>query len=155
MSTRILVADESEARLYAQGAAHEPPRRLQTLQDPLARLHEREFKSDRPGRVFDHAAPAGGRRGAVAHHSTGGDHPARDHELHLFVGRMIAMLSESLERKPFDRLIIVAPPRVLGLLRAQMSDALQKRVRAEVAKDLIHESEARLREHLAEALQAG
>ena len=58
---RIVVADQSQARIYSAGA-----RRLKllgSLSDPRARLHDRDLGSDRPGRVFDRAVAPGKRRG--------------------------------------------------------------------------------------------
>ena len=48
----------------------------------------------------------------------------------------------------FSRLIIVAPPVMLGDLRACRSKALGARVAAEVAKDLVKIPDGELRPHL-------
>ena len=41
-------------------------------------LHDRDLKSDRPGRVYNSAAAPRGRRGAMAHHATGGERTPPD-----------------------------------------------------------------------------
>jgi hypothetical protein len=46
MKTRIVVCDQSEARIYELEPLGGP-------MNPIGRLHDRELKSDRPGRVFD------------------------------------------------------------------------------------------------------
>ncbi len=66
MRMRIVVADRSEARFYDVVTFTGALRPAGTLTDPKAHLHERDLVSDRPGRVFDHAAPPTERRGAVA-----------------------------------------------------------------------------------------
>ena len=66
MRIRIVVADQAEARFYDTEPAEVRLRASGQMVNPDARLHERDLVSDRPGRVFDHAAPPGGRRGAVA-----------------------------------------------------------------------------------------
>jgi hypothetical protein len=86
MPTRIVVADQSEARFYDIERFAAPLRLVGQLTDPKARLHDRDFKSDRPGRVFDHASAAGKRRGAMAHHGTGGERSPRMHEAQVIKG---------------------------------------------------------------------
>jgi peptidoglycan/xylan/chitin deacetylase (PgdA/CDA1 family) len=73
MRARIVVADESEVRFYDLDRAGSGLRLARRLTDPAAHLHNRDMVSDKPGRVFDHAPPSHGRRGAVGHHSTGGE----------------------------------------------------------------------------------
>ena len=61
MRIRIIVADQSEARFYdtvRPGGRLQPAGRMT---DPTAHLHDRDLKSDRPGRTFDRAATAGQR----------------------------------------------------------------------------------------------
>lgn len=67
MRVRIVVADQSEADFYELEQRDMPPQFVQRLEDAEAHLHNRDLKSDRPGRVFDHAPAPGGRRGAVEH----------------------------------------------------------------------------------------
>ena len=151
MILRIVVADEGEARLYDL-AGHELLL-LHTITDPKARWHDRDFKSDRPGRVFDHAATAGARRGGVGHHSTGGGQSPREHETQLFARSIGASLEQDHSRGGFDRLVLVAAPRFLGALRAELPPALHTLLAAEIHKDLVHQSDEVLREHLHAALE--
>jgi len=144
---RILVADEAEARCYDTGALGGPVRLVDRTTDPLARLHDRDLRSDRPGRVFDHAALSG-RRGAVAHHSTGGENGPRRQEAALFARHITTRLEAAHRCGDFERLIVVAGPPFLGILRAALTPALRHAVILEVPKDLIHQDEAALRAHL-------
>ena len=64
----VVVADQGEARLYLML----PPASLRLIgrhENPAAHLHDRDLKSDRPGRVYNSAAASGSRRGAMAHHA--------------------------------------------------------------------------------------
>ena len=73
MRIRIVVASQALATFYDVQHVEDKLQITTQLADPLARLHDREFKSDRPGRMFDHGPlarwpagpPAGGRRGAT------------------------------------------------------------------------------------------
>ena len=139
MRVRIVVADQSEADFYELEQRDMPPQLVQRLEDPEAHLHDRDLKSDRPGRVFDHAAAAGGRRGAVAHHATGGERNPRKVEARRFARRIAEALDEARRQHQYDRLVLMAPPAFLGLLRKEMPDAVHAVLTAEIAKDLVHE----------------
>ena len=148
MSTRIVVADQSEARFYELEGARGPLRLIETLTDPKARLHDRDFKSDRPGRVFDHASTPGKRRGATAHHSTGGERSPREHEAQLFARRIAQELETAHDEKRYSRLILMSAPAFLGMLRAALPRAASAAIVAEVPKDLIHGPESAVLAHL-------
>lgn len=148
MRVRIVVADQSEADFYELEQRDMPPQFVQRLEDPDARLHDRDLKSDRPGRVFDHAPAANGRRGAVAHHATGGERNPRKVEAQRFARRVAHALDEEQRQRRYDRLIIMAPPAFLGLLREAMPAAVHALLSAEVGKDLVHESPDALNAYL-------
>ena len=137
MRVRILVADRSEARFYDLGA-HDAVALVGRLADPLGHLHDRDLVSDRPGRKFDHAPLTGGRRGATAHHATGGESSPRKHEAEVFARRIAAELEAAHRRGDFDGLIVMSGPPFLGLLRAALPESIHATVVAEVAKDLLH-----------------
>src|SRR5207302_2106517 len=98
MRVRIVVADQSEARFYDTEGLHGPLQPAGQLSDPKARLHDRDLESDRPGRVFDHAPLAAGRRGAVGHHGTEGERSPRKHEA-VNLARQIADQLEAARRE--------------------------------------------------------
>jgi hypothetical protein len=50
---RILVADQAEAIFYDATTLGEPPREVGRISDPLARLHDRDLATDRPGRSHE------------------------------------------------------------------------------------------------------
>ena len=147
MKLHVLAADQAEARLYELGSPSGPLTLVATLSDPIAHQHDRDLKSDRPGRVFDHASAAGQRRGATGHHSTGGQEP-RKLEAHRFASRVIAELEQVRDRGQLERVIVMAAPHFLGLLREAMPPAIRALVFTEVHKDLIKATEGELRAHL-------
>ena len=139
MRVRIVVADQNEADFYELEQRDMPPRFVQRLEDADAHLHNRDLKSDRPGRVFDHAPTPGGRRGAVGHHSTGGERNPRKVEAIRFARRIADALDEERRDHRYERLVIMAPPAFLGFLRKEMPAAVQAMLTAEIGKDLVHE----------------
>jgi protein required for attachment to host cells len=147
MRVRILVADQSEARFYDLGP-HNSLMLVGRLADPLAHLHNHDLVSDRPGRKFDHAPFTAGRRGAAAHHSTGGESSPRKHEAESFARRIAAELEQSHRRGDFDGLIVMSGPAFLGLLRAALPESMHATLVAEVAKDLLHRGVDSIIEHL-------
>jgi protein required for attachment to host cells len=58
------------------------------------------------------------------------------------------MLDERLAEKAYDRLVIVAPPKALGDLRAALSEQVKPHVYAELDKDLVKTPTAELPQHL-------
>jgi protein required for attachment to host cells len=145
----VVVADQSEARIYLlRGAVM---RLAARLENEAAHLHDRDLKSDRPGRVFDRAPALRGRRGAVGHHATGGERkPRRQIEL-AFARGIGAAVAATRRSAGFDRLVLVAGPRFLGQLRRTLPAALRTRVVAEFAKDWVHLPAAALRARVASA----
>ncbi len=153
MRVRIVVADQSEARFYDAEHRDSQLRLVGAITDPLAHLHDRDFKSDRPGRVYDHAAGAG-RRGATAHHSTGGERTPRKHEARMFARRIAAQVETAYRQNEFDRLILMAAPGFLGLLRQALPASLAAVVGAEVGKNLVREAAMAVAAHIpADAFQ--
>ena len=148
MRIRIVVANQGEAAFYDLESKQDTPRLKGRLSDPLAHLHDRDFKSDRPGRVFDHAPPPDGRRGAIPHHSTGGERRPKKQEAVVFARRVAGQLEYAQRNREFDRLVVMAPPAFLGLLRKAIPGSVHTRVAAEVSKDLVHETVDTVQAHV-------
>ncbi|MGC2459841.1 MAG: host attachment protein [Steroidobacteraceae bacterium] len=148
MNVHVVVADQSEARFYAVEHAVGPLQLTARLTDPKAHLHDRDFNSDRPGRAFDHGPIGTGRRGASGHHGTEGERRPREHEALLFARQIAAALEQSQRDVHIDRLILIAGPHFLGVLRQVLSPAVRAIVSEEIPKDLVHEPESAVLSHL-------
>jgi protein required for attachment to host cells len=148
MRIRIVVANQAEAAFYDLDSSSGEPKFATRLTDPLAHLHDRDLKSDRPGRFSDHALLAPGRRGATAHHGTGGERSPRKHEAEVFARQVAEQLEQARRSGEFDRLVVMAAPTFLGVLRKVLPDSLRLHVAAEVNKDLVSEPPASVRAHL-------
>ena len=61
-------------------------------------------------------------------------------------------LSNSFDAKEFDRLVLVAGPHMLGLLRAALNDHLKAVISNEIAKDLSAQPMDALEAHLSEVI---
>jgi len=152
VSARVIVANQSEACLYDIERPSAALQLSERLIDPDAHRHDRDLVSDRPGRVFDHGPLSMGRRGATAHHGVGGERRPRQQEALRFARRIAAALANRQRRMPCDRLILMAAPRFLGLLRQALPRALQSCVVAEVRKDMVGHPLRSVRRHLTDEM---
>lgn len=134
--TWILIADASRAKVLAthglgNGLAAVPDMTLET-DHKLAR----EIGSDRPGRSYE---SAGTTRHAIEPRSD----PERIEEKR-FAAHLVDRLNKASAENAFDRLVIVAPPVMLGDLRAALTPHLEKKLAATLDKDLTKTPEAKL-----------
>jgi len=138
--TWIVVADGGQARFLlnegpGKGLAPAIKQKAEEARKPT-----REVGSDRPGRVHDRFGP--GRHTMV---------PRVDwhqFEKQKFAREMAAILDGAAEKRAFDRLVLVAPPKTLGTLRSAIRKNTAKLVTAEVPKDLTQVTVGELPDHL-------
>ncbi len=152
MNVRIIVANESAALFYDLNDAMEGLQFAGKISDPRARLHDRDLVSDRPGRRPDHAPFQAGRRGATPHHATTGEHDAHEHEIEMFARQLAHELEAARAAGRFDRLVIMAGPKFLGMLRAVLPAAVKATLATEVPKDLVNHPLQAITEHLPKPL---
>jgi protein required for attachment to host cells len=88
----------------------------------------RELGSDRPGRAYD---AMDGSRSAM---ETTDWHAAEEE---AFLGRTAERLNSLVAAGRVDRLVVVAPPKALGILRGRFSTALRKVLAGEISRDLV------------------
>jgi protein required for attachment to host cells len=144
-TTWLVVADAGGARWFEvepNGVIDRTPHT--TLEaDPAP---SREIASDRPGRTFDSA-------GQGRHAKEEPTDPHR-YEKQRFAHTLAERLEAAVDRNRVERLVIVAPPRLLGDLRAAMSGSLRRAVASEVDKDLAMMPPHELQRCLADELRA-
>ncbi len=126
--TWILIADGARARLASAEGHGMALHLVEKFEFRADHSPNRELGRDRPARVYES-------HGATRH----GIEPKTDAHRELkrdFSEQVAAALAEHLSRKRFDRLVVVAPPVMLGDLRTSLSEAVIATVVAEVAMDL-------------------
>jgi protein required for attachment to host cells len=62
--------------------------------------------------------------------------------------KMAEKLNEAAQQKRFERLVLVLPPQMLGLIKEELSPATKNMVIAELAKDLARFDSAAIAEHI-------
>ena len=143
-TTWVVVAESSRARILSTESVQEPLTEIAALDRPEARMREHELTSDTPSRAY---VSGGTRRHGTAE-------PVSWHE--QYVERFAREVGEHLEAARqagrFDRLILAAPPRFLGLLREELTPATAALVVHEYDKNWLHDGAEKIREHLPEYL---
>ena len=143
--TWVVIADGMHARILRWlGGEAFVPALGQELYDAAAHGFSRDLKSDHPGRAID--------PGSGAHHAIEPRHDPHDYEKEKFGRHVAEIINQAAGRKAFDRLILVAPPKALGVLRGALDSHAAKRVVAELHKDLVRTPNGQLASHMREAL---
>lgn len=138
--TWILIADATRARIAVNDGPGSGLKPIPGQEFEGRNLPGREIMSDRPGRTFDSAGL--GRHGKVPHTDP------REVEALRFLHGLAEKLDEGRKQERYDRLVIVAPPKALGQLRAQLSGAVRARLTGELDKNLTHVPDHELADHL-------
>ena len=148
--TWIIVADSSRARILTP--ADEEPKELDEiihyvgragyagtektsapkfheladLVHPISQLKPQELETDRSGRV----------KGPGANETYDSRHVDYDHQRAGEMAReLVDFLVRARQKDEFDGLILVAPPKFLGVLRAQLPNSLQDLVVGEIDRE--------------------
>jgi protein required for attachment to host cells len=138
MNVRVVVADEREASFFDLASAQAPPQARGALLNDAAGLKDRDLESDRPGRRF------GGTHGN--RHAVDGERSTERHESEQFAREVARTLDGARVRNEFDRLVLIAAPRMLGLLREALPDTCRAVIAAEVSKELVHQNADTIRD---------
>jgi len=136
----VLVAGSSEARIFATQNLRSSLKLVDTLSHEASRLHARDLGSDVPGRVHDRFGPA--------RHSIDQGDQLKTTEKQRFAREIAGRLADAHRQKKFDRLVVMAGPEFLGILRDCLGKHLAESIVAEVAKDLVAEDSAAIQAHI-------
>ncbi len=124
METRVIVADNARARIFASGTAINRLQELEGFAHPEAHLSNIDLVGDSAGKSVDQ------------HGSLDPATDARMVEAQAFAKLLGKHLKELHNQQHFDQLILIAPPRFLGLLRKELETPLDKLVTQSIDKDL-------------------
>ncbi|MBM2829805.1 MAG: hypothetical protein HW411_595 [Gammaproteobacteria bacterium] len=107
---------------------------------PEGRAHGRELSSDRPGRTFD--SKGRGRHAKEANVNV------RQQEAINFAKKIAEYVESARTHKGFDKLILIAAPEFLGILRKNLSAATKQRITREINKNIVQQDNESIRKHL-------
>jgi len=140
----VLVADSASAKIFSLAAPRSSFEEIETLDHPEGRLPAGKINADRPGRSF---ASAGTRRHAMEREVD----PKRQAIL-TFAREIVERLENARAQGELERLILVAAPEFLGLLREHLSAETKRIVENEFALNLANLPAHEIRAHLPEKL---
>src|SRR5918999_909407 len=126
-TTWIVGADASRAR-FLQVADRERLVEVEDFVNPEGRLHNREINSDAKGRF------RGPDRPGV--HSSDDEERTVEHYSEVFAKRVADYLDKARNEHRYERLLLVAPPKLLGQIRKRLDKEVEKLVVDELDKDL-------------------
>lgn len=142
IKTWILVADAAHSRIFENLGPGKGLRELPEEAREQTVPPTREIGTDRPGRTHD---SAGTSRHAMAPRADWHDQASEN-----FAKALGEHLNAARLKNAYDRLILVAPPKSLGLLRDALTPRTAAVVAAEINKDLTSRSLAEIETHIAE-----
>ncbi len=143
MSTWILIADASQARIFASGLREAPWTLVKELDNPQGRLASHEIHPSSPPGRMQESKDLGARRSSMEPHTT-----PKEAAGERFAHELAELIEAARNHVQFERLVLVAPPHFLGVLRGLLSGPSAARVTAAVDKDLVAFSAAEVRERL-------
>lgn len=127
--TWIVAADATRARIFELLGAEQKIHEIEDFAHPAGRSMTRELQSDGQGRFYGKGERNQG-------HTNAPERDAAEHENDLFSKSLADYLDEARTQHRYERLRIVAPPKILGLLRQKLHKEVQKLVEDEVPKDI-------------------
>ncbi len=108
----IIVVDNSAARIFTVEDPHGELLQVDTLEHPGGHDHARDLNADRPGRSFDSAG--------AGRHAMGVSVDPVEQETIRFAKQVGDHLKAACHDGRCNRLLLVAGPHLLGLLRQQL-----------------------------------
>ena len=141
-STWILVAHEGGARFFESRGPGKGLDLVEEIEHAEGRERDRDLQSDRPGRSF--RKDSGDPRRAALSRSEG----PRQRAVASFARELAHKLQHGRVQHQYHRLVLVAPPRFLGLLRSALDGPTAHMVVGSLDKDLATTKEADLIKHL-------
>lgn len=136
----ILAANGTRARLFARDGC-DPPVEIACFTNPDGHAPGRGMHADRLPRARESASSA--------RHAIGPPPNDRDKSQQTFARLLCDTLDEGRQARYFDELVLLAPPRFLGLLHARLGKGLKQRLTCEMGHDLTALGPAQLGERLA------
>jgi len=143
--TWILIADAGRARVLESRGPGKGLRPVAAMTSEADLPATHDLVTDRQARAFERGNPT---RHAIEPKTDPRDQLKAQH---------LADIARRVEQQhlagAFDRLVVVAPPHALGVLRGAIGDRLRAVVRGEIAKDLTKVPDHEVAAHLADVIR--
>lgn len=151
----ILVADEGVARIVAAQGENARLEEVEKITDAGAHADNADLRRDAYGRraqatVQGDAGHPGAHTGRTATVVSSAGEDEIHQEAQLFARRVAKLLEDARNGRRFDELVIVAPPRFLGLLRRALPASVAGVVTRELGKDYCQLPDQDLQQRMAD-----
>ena len=106
MKVRVVVADERQAAFFDMSRPSGPLAAAGAVENGVGGKRDIDLETDRAGRRFG---------GMGHHHGVEGERSTIQHELTHFARTVAQRIYEDRNRRDFDKLVLMAPPKMLGI----------------------------------------
>jgi len=137
----ILFADRAHVKIYTRHYVNGAMQEHFVLEHPEARKLQHDQGTDRPGR--GHVSGSHSRHAYEDH----ADFP--EQESAAFLKEVSREINHAAENDELDKLILVALPKTMAVIKSEFSNKTIKKVTAEYTKNLTNMPETKLKERLA------
>jgi len=141
MNVRIVVADERQANFFDAVTPKAPLTARGSLINESGGKKDIELETDRPGRRYGGTNGVSHGSGQVQghHHGVNGERSTEQHDLTIFAKEVARRIDAGRARNEFDKLVLVAAPKMLGLLRQSLPTPSQSLLAEAISKDIVHQ----------------
>ncbi|KTC89532.1 host attachment protein [Fluoribacter dumoffii] len=143
-TTWIIAADTTTCRIYQATTKPYELTLLKELQHPESKLKDIELTSDRSGRY---------QTGTSAQGMYSQESDPKEIEIDAFARQIAEELNHSRNKNEYEKLIVVAPPHMNGLLFHHLNKHVNQLVVHNLKNDVIHLKEHELSEFLRKNLE--
>ena len=128
-TTWILSANRSSASLFESNWPGKSMRRLQEIPHPQGKMKNQDIDTDKPGRIFDSFGEG--------RHSTSPKQESTEHIAQQFALKLAELLNKGRLTNAYDKLVLIAEPKFLGVLRAALDKNTELLITQTVNKNLV------------------
>ena len=139
-TTWILIANRSSASLFESDWPGKSMRRIQDIPHPQGRMQNSDIDTDTPGRSFDSFGQG--------RHAMSPKQEPTEHIAQQFARDLAELMNKGRLTHAYDKLVLMAEPKFLGILRAALDKNTASLVVQTVNKELLDVKEEDLAEYL-------
>lgn len=143
--TWILVAHNAGARIFRRNRPRDGLEIVLEIDHPEGRLRNHEINSDKPGRRY--------RGGDQNRHGTSNHEMPDEHLAIEFARKLASILDDGRSQNLYRNVVLVAGPKMLGMLRENVDKKTKEKIVATLDKDLGRVDDGDLPQHLRPALE--
>ena len=139
----LIVANQSQAKFYFTDRKLNKLESIESLEHPEGRKQNREMADDKPGREFE--------EGSEGRHTLPQAKTETEKEAEIFAQEIAEHTNRIIQQQALDDITLVAAPRMLGYIRAQLKPDATDLIHRSIDKDIAQLTDEEIREHVQSA----